>query len=105
MNGPDIPDWLAELIARITGSSTGAGVAVVFAQPKTRKEFWQRLVVCFVVGLIFGPNAIPYLGMLHIKDDINGLIGSGFLVGFSAWLLLGYATQWLRARAEAQLQK
>lgn len=105
MNQPDLPEWLISLLARIGGSSSGGMVAVIFAQPKTRKEALQRFVVSFVVGLIFGPNAIPYLGLLRVHDDTNGLVAASFLVGFTAWLLLGYAVMFLRMRAEAQLQQ
>lgn len=105
VNAPDLPEWLTSLLARLGGSSSGGMVAVIFAQPKTRKEAAQRFVVSFIVGLIFGPNAIPYLGMLHVHDDTNGLVAASFLVGFAAWLLLGYAVKFLRMRADAQLQQ
>lgn len=100
MSDGDLPQW-----ARGVGSIAGAVVAVIFAQPKSRMEAAGRLIVSDFVGYIFGIYAIPQLEVIGIRPDANGTLAASFVVAFLAWLLLGYAVQFLRARADAQLQQ
>lgn len=74
------------LILKACGSVIGTALALVFVPPATRSDFWRRLGLSFLAGVVF--SFVPHI-WLGFPSDIEGTVAAACLMAFGAWGLAG----------------
>lgn len=79
--------------AEILGAVLGSIAALIIFKPKDWIDAVDRLIICIVAGVIFGPLFISIIqkhtDIKNMTSDDMDLIGS-CAVGFLFWLIVGF---------------
>ena len=80
-------------IAKVLGSTAGAGVSLIYLVPKTRREAASRFLTGVSFGLIFGgPTGLWLTERLGLGHELSGpevMLAGSAAASLCAWWALG----------------
>jgi hypothetical protein len=80
------PEALMSMILKTAGAFGGAVSSILFFPPKNRSEFWRRMGVSVVFGIIFASTARDWWGW---AKDAEGIVAGACFAAVVAWWGLG----------------
>ncbi len=82
-----------EIVHRIIGTVAGTIVSLAYVMPKTSKDFWRRVVVSALSGMVLGGILRE---RLSLPQTYEGLMCGAFLAAVVAWAGMAVAMKFMK---------
>ncbi len=72
--------------AKLTGAFSGAFLALIFMVPKSRFDFFRRLIFSIIAGVVFAPVSQHYIALGDTWVDLAAHAG---IAALASWWIVG----------------